>query len=128
MRIQAQADQHGLVRRAYNYEPFEMPTEAVWHYRKFDVYEEGESRMQTELAEDIARSGVQTPLSIALGSDHRQALIQDGNHRVAAARRVGRPTVPVWIDTWDEGDLAYLSSLGAKDLEPWLRQWVEANL
>jgi len=130
MRIQRQAET--FTRVAYNYEVFQMPTEAAWHYRKFDVYAEMEgpsdAERQEELERDIAAYGIQKPLSIALGSDHRQALMQDGNHRIAAARKLGLYEVPVSVDTWDEVDLAYLGTQGAKDLEPWLRQWVSANL
>lgn len=132
MRIVRQAEQLGVTKSAYNYEPFQMPTDAVWHYRKFDVEQsfEGEDdrRRQEELTENIARAGIEKPLSIILSDDHRHALIGDGNHRVAAARKLGLSTVPVWIDVWEPEDRAFLSTQGAKDLEPWLQQWIGANL
>lgn len=48
-----------------------------------------------KLVKDIKEHGIKTPLTLTVNVDTKQALLTQGNHRLAAARELGMKTVPV---------------------------------
>ncbi|WIX81310.1 hypothetical protein QRX50_11345 [Amycolatopsis carbonis] len=77
--------------------PIVLPTELVLRYRAVDRELVGSALVDTprhldELAEDIARRGVLTPLTLGFNEEFG---VLDGNHRIAVAVRLGPAEVPV---------------------------------
>ncbi|MFF4595473.1 ParB N-terminal domain-containing protein [Amycolatopsis sp. NPDC001319] len=74
-----------------------LPTELVVRYRAVDRELVGSALVDTprhldELAADIARRGILTPLRLGFNEEFA---ILDGNHRIAVAVRLGLGEVPV---------------------------------
>ena len=49
-----------------------------------------------ELTGDIAARGIQKPIALRYDPSHHAAMVDDGNHRLAVARRLGLETVPAY--------------------------------
>ncbi|WP_193105637.1 GNAT family N-acetyltransferase [Brachybacterium sp. FME24] len=80
-------------------EPVELPTELVARYRAVDREIVGTATLDTpshldQLTTQIGRDGLLTPIDLAF---NQQFATIDGNHRLAAALRLGLETVPVHL-------------------------------
>lgn len=71
-----------------------LPTDLVARYAEYDREETGGEALDM-LTEVIRRDGIRSPLR--LSTDGRTAILHEGNHRLAAARRLGIEEVPVHI-------------------------------
>lgn len=80
-----------------------MPTDEVAKYREFERDREGvgarpDSKVNIdELVKDIEQNGVASPLSMIYYQGDKTAILGEGNHRLAAALRMGMPEVPVRV-------------------------------
>lgn len=79
--------------------PVNLPTALVARYRAVDREMVGSGlvdtpRHLTELTADIRQRGIQTPLRLGFNEEFGTL---DGNHRIAAAIRLGLQSVPVTL-------------------------------
>lgn len=54
-----------------------------------------------ELAADIAENGFREPLMVTYFHGDKRMVLDEGNHRLAAAERAGIDRVPVWVSRFD---------------------------
>lgn len=87
-----------------------VPTEHLDKFREYDrevepghadiksgvAWEEDKTHLDA-LTEDIAKNGIQHPGFLIYGQKDRRAIIGEGNHRLAAAKRLGIPAVPMRV-------------------------------
>lgn len=78
-----------------------MPTDALAKIRtiSLDKIMEQEGPYMENLIQDIIKNGIKNPVRVALdsrvGNTKVPAVLYDGHHRVAAARKLGLPELPV---------------------------------
>lgn len=78
-----------------------MPTEALAKIRtiSLDKIMEQEGPYMDRLIQDIMKNGVRNPVKVAvdskIGGKTISNILYDGHHRVAAARKLGLPELPV---------------------------------
>lgn len=65
--------------------------------REVDPRFEGDHAHLDEVTKDIAEHGVTSPLIMTYGQKDRRAYIGEGNHRLAAAKRLGITHLPVRV-------------------------------
>lgn len=73
-----------------------VPLSVVGRYQEFDREKENPERI-TRLAKDIAENGIRTPLELRYDHERGWGTLVEGNHRLAAARRLGLTHVPVVV-------------------------------
>jgi len=73
-----------------------VPLSVVGRYQEFDREKENPERI-TRLAKDIAENGIRTPLELQYDHERGWGTLVEGNHRLAAARRLGLTHVPVVV-------------------------------
>lgn len=88
------------------------PKEVRAYARKYNTYS---PRTLSNLKRDIARDGIQQPITIA--TDGKKAAITDGHHRAMAADALGLDKVPVWVEHDPE-------MYGGRGLKPGLGEWL----
>ena len=82
--------------------PYESKIEhvAIEHLVPLREYDREEKKGFTDLnalTENIRQHGVKEPLIMEYGQNDRRAYIGEGNHRLAAAVRLGLPALPVRV-------------------------------
>lgn len=98
----------------------QLPTDLVARCRAVDRELVGSALVDTpahldQLTDSIAREGIKVPLALGY-NDHFAAL--DGNHRIAAALRLGLRSVPVTLTRLpDQPRPRHAQDLSAPDLE-----------
>lgn len=76
-----------------------VPTETLLRHREYDRESEpreGPGHLD-RITASIAEKGVQAPLIMTYGQHDRRAYIGEGNHRLAAAKRLGISHLPVRV-------------------------------
>lgn len=81
-------------------EIYDVPVEFIWEYREFDRCDDGQDNIKgndyiSRLADEIKTNGIKEPIILQI--DGGKALVDEGNHRLCIARKLGLETVPVKI-------------------------------
>lgn len=74
-----------------------VPTSTVASMREYHPHELRDPANVPHLAEDISEHGFKSPLIMEYGQNERTAYLGEGNHRLAAAERLGLSHVPVHV-------------------------------
>jgi hypothetical protein len=122
MRIQSQRETYAL--RMATAEPLQMSMEHLDPHLVYDREREvsddpmrGWRKRTVPLVEDVKKNGIRMPLTME--TDGHLGILSDGNHRAAAAKIAGLPTVPV---RFQRADTRYLSRGGGVPLHPSVQQ------
>lgn len=80
-----------------------VPTHIVAKYMEFDRGSENPAKVD-RLAKDIAENGIQNPLQIEYSHEHGWGTLAEGNHRLAAAIKLGLTHVPIVVTSSFSGE------------------------
>lgn len=80
-------------------EMYDVPVDFLWEYREFDRCDEEDNIKGNDyinrLTDDIKANGIKQPITLQIYGG--LALIDEGNHRLCIAKKLGLKTVPVKI-------------------------------
>lgn len=79
---------------------FNIPLDFIWEYREFDRCDDKEDNIKgneyiNRLMDDISKNGIKEPITLQMYNGF--ALVDEGNHRLCIARKLGLKTIPVKI-------------------------------
>lgn len=76
-----------------------VSTDFLWSIRDFDRETEGLQGPEylDNLTKDIAENGIQSPVGIYFYFETGRLILGEGNHRLAAARRLGIKEIPAYV-------------------------------
>ena len=99
-----------------------VPTEILDHYREYDRPTDDP---QSQVLEKILREhGNQIRQPLIISTDGSHASLIEGNHRLALAKKLGIPHLPVKV-YYDKR--VNINEGTPVPLEPWLKDWVGKN-
>lgn len=78
------------------------------------------------LTEDIRKNGMKEPISVRYYKANRTAYIEEGNTRLAAAKRLGLKEVPVWVRRSEGTPVSYAKPI--RGIEPNQHGYVPGDL
>ena len=81
--------------------PGRISVSAAWEAKDFDRNANPSSTDLPALTADVAKNGVQKPITITVDTTNGVGYVTDGNNRLAAARAAGAPDVPYKVETTD---------------------------
>lgn len=87
---------HQFKGHAYEDEIEMVPTSSMHPLREYDREKQPNTDLDA-LTEDIRTNGIREPMILLYGQDDRKAVIGEGNHRLAAAERLGMEEVPARV-------------------------------
>jgi hypothetical protein len=97
--LQALAKEAPMVEEAAKQPPKTMPTDRLWEVKFADRNAEPVPELTVaEMKQSIQQKGITDPVTILVSTKDNLAFLSDGNHRVAAARDMNMPDVPVRIE------------------------------
>jgi hypothetical protein len=100
-----------------------MPTDAVHHYREYDRPYDANTQMLERVIRD---QGIRQPLKISTDGTH--AMLIEGNHRLAVAKKLGIKQLPVQVFVEKPGEVMTNSRESQPvPLEPVLGDWIKQN-
>jgi hypothetical protein len=111
-----------------------IPIDLLWEYREFKRDEVKAPRVPfinshnlDEVCVYIKQNGITEPLELSIVGE--KALLTDGNHRIAAAKRLGYKDIPVYVMVFfSSGDKTFYKHTLDRfkpvngDLELWLKK------
>ena len=79
---------------------YDIPLELIWEYREFDRCDDEQDNIKgndyiNRLTDDIKANGIKEPIILQIYSG--LALVDEGNHRLCIARKLGLEKVPVKV-------------------------------